>query len=306
MIQRLDQLIALARDGGKKVIAVAAAQDEEVLLAAGKAKEAGLASFILVGDEPSIREIAARQNIDLSGFEVRHEPDPAVACTKAVALVSAGQAHMVMKGIVDTGVILKALLDKENGRRGDGIISHVGIFEVPGFDRLLYVADAAMNIAPDLQTKKQIIENTLQVTRALGNEMPVAAVLCAKEKVSPKMQATLDAQALREMNHSGELTGCHVIGPVALDNAISEAAAKHKKIADPNAGKADILIVPQIETGNVLYKALIYLAHAKSAGVIVGAKEPVIVTSRADTDETKLYSIALAVMMTNLRVEIKT
>lgn len=300
MIQRLEQLLTRAREGAEKTIAVAAAQDEEVLLAAAKAKKAGLASFILVGDEPAIREIAARCNVDLGEFELRHEPDPAIACAKAVALVSAGQAHMVMKGIVDTGVILKALLDKDYGRRAGGIISHVGVFEVPGFDRLLYVADAAMNITPDLQTKRQIIENTLQVTRALGNDMPVAAVLCAKEKVSPKMPATMDAQALREMNLNGEIKGCHVIGPVALDNAISEAAAKHKKIADPNAGKADILIVPQIETGNVLYKALIFLAHAKSAGVIVGAKEPVIVTSRADTDETKLYSIALAVMMTNL------
>lgn len=302
MIRSFSELVERAREGGaKRIVAVAAAHDAEVLLAASKAVELQIASFILVGDALRIKEIAAEHGLSLVGMELIDEKEPAAACKTAVTLVSGGRAHIVMKGIVDTSVILKAVLDKECGLREAGVLSHAAVFDVPGFPRLLYVTDAAMNIAPDAETKRVILENAVKVTRALGNDDPVAAVVCAVEKVNEKMQATLDARTLVEMNEDGRLTGCRVLGPLALDNAISAAAAKHKGITDPLAGSADILLMPQIEAGNVLYKALVFLANAKNAGVIVGARAPVVVTSRADSDETKLYSIALAALMADFQ-----
>ena len=199
-----------------------------------------------------------------------------------------------MKGIVDTSVILKAVLDKEIGLKDAPVLSHVAVFDVEGFDRLLYMTDPAMCIAPDVEQKMHIIENAVKVAHALGNENPVVSCLCAVEKVNPKMQATLDAAELVARNGRGEIAGCTVCGPLALDNAISEEAARHKGISDPNAGKADILLVPYIEAGNIFYKSLTYMAKASNAGMIVGAKAPVILTSRADSDETKLNSIAVA------------
>jgi phosphate butyryltransferase len=197
--------------------------------------------------------------------------------------------------------MLKAVLDKEIGLREAHVLSHVTIFDVKDFPRLLYVTDAAMNIAPDAETKKVILENAAKVAHALGNVDPVAAVVCAVEKINEKMPATLDAKALVEMYHNGDIAGCRVIGPLALDNAVSVLAAKHKGISDPLAGNADILLMPQIESGNILYKALVFLAGAKNAGLIVGAKAPVVITSRADSDETKLYSIALAALMADYK-----
>lgn len=199
-----------------------------------------------------------------------------------------------MKGIVDTSIILKAVLDRDIGLRDAPVLSHVALFQVPGYDRLLYVTDAAMNIAPDVEAKKHIVSNAVKVAHALGNPNPIVACLCAVEKVNPKMPATLDAAALVEANASGLIPGCTVIGPLALDNAISPEAARHKGIEDPHAGDADILLVPNIETGNVFYKSMVFMAKSQNAGLIVGAKAPVIVTSRADSEQTKLNSIALA------------
>ena len=300
MIQSFAELLQCSLDSAKRqkrTVAVAAAHDAEVLIAASKAMELDLASFILVGDVPRIREIAKEHGLHLNDAELIDEKDITAACKTAVTLVSSGRAHIVMKGIVDTSIILKAVLDKEIGLREARVLSHVTIFDVKDFPRLLYVTDAAMNIAPDTETKKVILENAVKVAHALGNVDPIAAVVCAVENVNEKMPATLDAKALVEMHHNGEIKGCRVVGPLALDNAVSVAAAKHKGILDPLAGNADILLMPQIEAGNIVYKALTFLAGAKSAGFIVGAKAPVVVTSRADSDETKLYSIALAVLM---------
>jgi phosphate butyryltransferase len=275
-------------------LAVAVAQDAEVLLAVDGARKLGIATAVLVGDEPEIRAIAAKLDICLDSYEIVHEADKVEACRKAVKLVRDKEADVVMKGLVDTSIILKAVLDKEIGLRQSPVLSHVAVFEVPGYDRLFYLTDAAMNIAPDMETKKHILNNAVKVAHALGNENPIACCLCAVEKVNPKMQATLDAAALVEANQNGEIPGCTVIGPLALDNAISVEAAHHKGITDPNAGHADILLVPAIEVGNVFYKSMVFMARAKNAGVIVGAKAPVVLTSRADSDETKLNSIALA------------
>lgn len=297
MIKSFDEVIKAAREYGPKIIAVAVAQDAEVLSAVNNAKNFGIADAVLIGDREGIIEAAEECGADISKFQVIDIKDKVEACRKAVEMVSSGKAHIVMKGIVDTSVILKAVLDEKIGLRTGNVLSHVGVFDVPGYDRLFYVTDPAMNIAPNLQQKKQIIENCIQVANALGNDNPKVAILAAVEKVNPKMQATLDADELVKMNQSGELKGCVVGGPFALDNAVSVEAAKHKGIDHPVAGLADILMVPVIEVGNVLYKSMVYFAGAKLAGIVVGAKAPVVLTSRADSDEAKLNSIAIGVLM---------
>lgn len=301
MIKNFDEVIEAAKLRGPKTLAVACAQDEDVLLAVENARKAGIAEAILIGNKAEIEAIANRQNIDLKNYEIEDLPDLAEASLRAVALVSNGKAHLVMKGLVDTAIILKAVLNKEVGLRTGNALSHVAVFDVPNFPRLLFVTDAAMNIAPDVETKRMIIENSLDVAKALDIELPNVGVICAKEKVNDKMPATVDAAELVRMNQEGIIKGCKVGGPFALDNAVSEEAARIKGIKDPMGGKVDILMCPTIEAGNVLYKALTFLAGARSAGIIVGAKAPVVLTSRADDDDSKLNSIALGVLMAALK-----
>ncbi|QZY55590.1 phosphate butyryltransferase [Crassaminicella profunda] len=297
MIKNMDEIIQFAKMRGPKTIAVAVAEDLEVLMAVSKAKNMGIVEAILVGDEEKIEKIAKENDIDLSGLEMINKKEMSEACLKAVELVSTGKAHIVMKGLVDTAVILKAVLNQEIGLRTGNVLSHTAVFQVPSYDRLFFITDAAMNIAPNVMTKKQIIENAVEVAHALDINTPKVAAVCAKEKVNPKMQATVDAKELEEMNKNEKIKGCIVGGPFALDNAVSKRAAKHKGIDHPVAGSADILLVPNIEAGNVLYKSMVFFSDTKNAGVIVGAKAPVVLTSRADSDETKLNSIALAVLM---------
>ncbi|KPU27250.1 phosphate butyryltransferase [Caloranaerobacter sp. TR13] len=297
MIRGFEDVLRLAKERGPKTISVAAAQDKEVLIAVKEAKEMGIADAILVGDKEKITQIASEIGMNLDDFEVIDLKDLKEASRKAVELVSSGKAHMVMKGLVDTSIILKAVLDEEIGLRTGKVLSHVAVFDIDTYDKILFVTDAAMNIAPNLEQKKQIIENAVFVAHSLDIENPKVAVICAKEKVNPKMPATVDAEKLEEMNKNGEITGCIVGGPFALDNAISKEAAKHKGIEHPVAGDADILLMPYIEAGNVLYKSLVFLSKAQNAGVIVGAKAPVVLTSRADSESAKLNSIALGVLM---------
>lgn len=301
MIKNFDEVIEAAKLRGPKTLAVACAQDEDVLLAVENARKAGIAEAILVGNKSEIEAIASRQNIDLKHYQIEDIQDLAEASLRAVELVSCGKAHLVMKGLVDTAIILKAVLNKEVGLRTGNALSHVAVFDVPNFPRLLFVTDAAMNIAPDVETKRMIIENSLDVAKALDIELPNVGVICAKEKVNDKMPATVDAAELVRMNQEGIIKGCKVGGPFALDNAVSEEAARIKGIKDPMGGKVDILMCPTIEAGNVLYKALTFLAGARSAGIIVGAKAPVVLTSRADDDDSKLNSIALGVLMAALK-----
>lgn len=296
MIRNFLDVMKIAKERGPKIVSVACAEDVEVLLAVNTAKKEGIADAILVGDEEKMQVIATENNIDLDQFQVIDIKDAAEASRRAVQLVSTGKAHMVMKGLVDTSIILKAVLDGEIGLRTGNVLSHVAVFDVKGYERMFLVTDAAMNIAPDLETKKQIIENAVQVAHALDIEEPKVAVVCAKEKANPKMPDTMDAVALEEMNQKGKIKDCLVGGPFALDNAVSVEAAKHKGIHHPVAGYADILLTPDIEAGNVLYKSMVYFAGAKNAGIIVGAKAPIVLTSRADSDEAKLYSIALGVL----------
>lgn len=297
MAKGFDDLLELAKKKGPKKLAVAVAQDREVLLAVKKAKELGIADAILVGDKKEIEKVAKEVGLDLAQFEVIDEVDNVLACRKAVSLVSSGSADVVMKGIIDTAIIMKQVLDSEIGLRTGKVISHVAVFSVPTYEKILTITDAAMNIHPDLNQKKEIVENAVSFAHSLDIDNPKVAIVCAREKVSPKMEATVHAKELEDMNKNGEITGCIVGGPLALDNAISKEAAKHKEIDSPVAGDADILVVPNIEAGNVLYKSLTFFAGAKNAGLIVGTSAPIVLTSRSDTEEAKLYSIALGVLM---------
>ena len=296
-MKNFKEIINLARKRGPKTISVACCQDKEVLMAVEMARKERIANSILIGNIEKTKEIAKEIDLDLSNYELIHIEDLSEASLKSVELVSQGKADMVMKGLVDTSIILKAVLDKEKGLRTNNVLSHVAVFDIEYYDRLLFITDAAMNLAPELNVKKQIIENACTVAHSLDIEIPKVAVLCAKEKVNPKMKDTVDAKELEEMCNRAEITGCIVGGPFALDNAVSIEAAKHKGITHPVAGQADILLAPDIEAGNILYKSLVFFSKSKNAGVIVGAKAPIILTSRADSEETKLNSVALGVLM---------
>ena len=297
MSRNFDELLSKVREVKTKKVAVAVAQDEPVLEAVKSAKEQGIADAILVGDETKIQEVADNIELDLSDYEIIHEIDDKKAALMAVELVSSGKADMVMKGLVDTATFLRSVLNKEVGLRTGKLMSHVAVFEIEGIDRLIYLTDAAFNTYPDLKAKKQIIENAVSVAHACGLEIPKVAPICAVEVVNPDMPATLDASLLSKMNDRGQIKGCIVDGPLALDNAISEEAAHHKGITGPVAGKADVLVLPNIETANVMYKCLTYTSRSKNGGLLVGTSAPVILTSRADSFETKVHSIALAALV---------
>lgn len=296
MGKSFEMLLQLAKDKGPKKIAVAVAQDHEVLMAIKMAKDKGIIIPILFGDSKKIKEICDEIDLDYKNIEIVDELDVVKACNIATKLVSSGEAHILMKGLVDTAIILKAVLDHEIGLRTERIISHVAVFEVPTYHKILIVTDPAMNISPDLFQKKQIIENAVELIKCFDVENPKVAILAAKEKVSAKMEATVHAAELKKMNEEGIITDCLVDGPLALDNAINSESARIKGIVSEVAGHADILLVPDINSGNILYKALTFLANAKSAGLIIGTKAPIVLTSRADNDESKLNSIALAVL----------
>jgi len=296
-MKTISEVIEAARAAGRKRIAVAAAQEHAALEGAIDAWKHGLADPILVGDLAAMDAIAAEFGFDLSPFQRIEERDPARAAAKAVALVKSGEADALMKGIVDTAVILKAVLNKENGINAGRLASHVALMEVPTYHKLFIVTDAAINIAPDIPAKLDIIANAAHAMHAIGVANPKVAMLAAVEKVNwEKMPCTADAAIITQMNRRGQVKGCVVDGPLALDNAISAESAKIKKIVSEVAGDADILVVPNIEAGNVLYKSLVDLGRAKCAAVVMGAAKPVVLTSRADTAETKLASIALAAL----------
>lgn len=297
MIKKFDEVLELLKGLKMKRVAVAVAQDEPVLEAIMEARKLGIADAVLVGNETEIKTIADRIGMDLSDFEVINELDTDKAALKAVEIVSKGDAHMVMKGLLETSVFLRAVLNKEIGLRTGRLMSHVAVFEIPNYNRLIFVTDAAFNMYPDLKAKIDIIYNAVQVAHSLGISNPKVAPICAVEIVNQDMPSTIDASILSKMNDRGQIKGCIVDGPLALDNALSEEAAAHKKISGPVAGKADILLMPNIEAGNVLYKALTYTTSSKNGGLLVGSSSPVILTSRADSFDVKLFSIALAAIV---------
>ncbi|MFD3156140.1 phosphate butyryltransferase [Haloimpatiens sp. FM7330] len=296
MVTKLEQLVELAKKTNKKTISVAAAHDEPVLKAVTEAVKLGIVNAILVGDEEKIREICEKQKYCLDNIKIVNERDNAKCAAKAVEFVSKGEAQFIMKGLLGTAVLLKAVLNKEANLRGKGLLSHVMIYEVPTYHKLIFLTDGGMVPYPELNDKVQIINNAVKVTNALGIENAKVAPLCAVEVVNPSMQATLDAASLAQMSARGQIKGCTIDGPLALDNAVSKEAAMHKGIVSDVAGDADILLVPSIEAGNLLGKSLTYFAHGENAGIIVGAKCPVVLVSRADSAKSKLYSIALGAL----------
>lgn len=293
---KLEHLIDQAAGQPKKTVAVAVAEDHEVIEAVAKAITLQLAQFRLYGNQEKIMGMLQEHNLQTSEhIEVIATQSSAEAAELSVKAVRNGEADVLMKGNIPTANILKAVLNKEWGLRKGSVLSHVAAFEVPNYDRLIFVTDAAMNIAPDVTQKAAIIQNTVEVARAIGIDLPKVAPIAAVEVVNPAMQATIDAAMLTQMNRRGQIKNCVVDGPLALDNAVSQIAAEHKGIVSDVAGKADILLVPTIEAGNVLYKSLVYFADAKVGAMIAGAKAPIVLTSRADSAETKVYSLALAV-----------
>ena len=301
MGRSFDDLLSKLKVTKRKKVAVAVAQDEPVLEAVKAAKERGIADAVLVGDTNKIREIARRIDMDLNDFEIIHEEDSKKAALLAIKLVSSGNADMVMKGLVDTATFLRSVLNKEIGLRTGNLMSHVAVFEIEGIDRLILLTDAAFNTYPDLKQKVQIINNSVMVAKACGIQNPKVAPVCAVEVVNPDMQATVDAALLSKMSDRGQIKGCIVDGPLALDNALSEEAAHHKGVTGPVAGKADVLLLPNIDVANVMYKSLTYTAQTKNGGILVGTSAPVILTSRADSFETKVNSIALAALVSEGR-----
>lgn len=274
-------------------VAVACAEDEAVLTALAQAAEEGWIEALLYGDKAKIELILDSLRLSFK-LKIVHCENAEEASSLAVQAVHKGEAELLMKGLVDTSVFLKAVLNKEWGIRKANVLSHVTVAYVPKRDRIYLISDAAMNIAPDLMTKKAIIENSVEVAHALGLNDPKVAVLSAVEKVNPRMPSSVDAAELAAMAKRGEILGCQVDGPFALDNAVDVEAAHHKGIVHPNAGHADILIVPNIEAGNILFKAITFLAFGETAGVVIGAAVPIILTSRADKAEDKYHSILLA------------
>jgi phosphate butyryltransferase len=298
MSKSFDDLLSKVTACSLKKLSVANAADDAVIEAVRAAKDRNIADAILVGDEAEIKKIAAEINTDVSDFEIINVADPIEAARTAVSLVHDGKADMYMKGLIDTKSFLKSVLDKEVGLRTEKTLSHVCVFEIEGCDRLLFLTDVAFVPYPDLDTKVQIINNTVEIAHACGIATPKVAPLAAVEVVNPKMQCTVDAEELTKMNDEGKITGCIVDGPLSFDLAYDPEAAKHKGAEGRKiVGDADILLFPDLHAGNITYKALVHTAKVKNGNILTGTKKPVILTSRSDDFETKVNSIALAAVV---------
>ena len=299
-----EKLIDELNTGKDSVLAIAAAEDDVVIKAAFMAQQRGIAKAILCGDKQKIEAIACEAGIDISVFEIISSDNAIEAAKTAVSLVRSGKADMLMKGHIQTADLLRAVLDRENGLRGESgaqsgmqketLLSHVSIIYSPILERRLLITDGAMVPYPSLTDKVSLIENAVWAAKGLGIENPKVAPLAAVEVVNPKMQATLDAAALTEMNRKGKIRGCIVDGPLAMDLAISKDAARHKNIDSPVAGEADILLFHNIEAANAVAKTFTNAGNSLFGGVVMGASVPIVLTSRSDSDQSKLYSIACA------------
>ncbi len=294
ILRHLSELKELLVDKPTRRMVLAAAQDHNSLVSALMAAKDGFIEPILVGDKEAVQRIAVDHNLDITGIRMIHEPDTDMAVEIAVKMVRSNQADILMKGNVGTSSLLKAVLNKEWGLRSGSLLSHFAIFEIAAYHKLIAVTDVAMNIAPNLQDKIAIVKNSVLCFNRLGIELPKVAVLGAVEMVSENMQATLDAALLSKMNQRDQISNCLIDGPLAFDNAVSLESANHKGIRSEVAGDTDLLMVPDIEVGNVLYKSLVFFANAGVAAVILGATAPIVLTSRSDSDQAKYYSILLA------------
>lgn len=285
------------RPNAPRTVALAAAEDVDALGAVCHARDMGFVNAILCGDEIRIKNLATEHGLDISGFEIINCDNDVAAAHTAVELVRNGRADILMKGLVHTADILRAVLNRETGIRGDGILSHVSVMYSHEYKRTLFMTDVAMVMYPDLETKVNLINNAVNFAHHMGVDMPRVAPLCAVETLNPKMSATVDADALRQMNERGEIQGCIISGPIAFDIAVSKSAADKKGITGPIAGDADILLFHNIEAGNNTVKAMVQFGDWIFGGVILGARAPIVINSRSDSDVSKLYSICCACTM---------
>jgi phosphate butyryltransferase len=297
MFHNLNELVESARLRGPVKIAVAAGHDPDVIEALKQARAINLADGVFVGNAEKILSLARKAKFEIPEEQLIHEPDEAAAARKAIALIREGKASLLMKGKINTATLIRAVLDKEAGLRTGRLLSQVIVFQVPRFDRLMVMTDAAINIAPTLEQKADICRNAIEVAHAIGIEKPNLAVLCALEFVNPEMPATMDAASLTLMNRRGQLTGAYVEGPIALDVPLSKFAADRKAIDSPLVENTDIFVAPDIEAANILYRAILYFAQGESGGIVIGARVPLILLSRAESPETKIRSIAIGILV---------
>lgn len=291
-----DRMLKQAKRLDGCTVSIAGAADVEVIRAVKLATDHGLSRFILFGDAREIKRLCDEHDIAESTIDILHVKGEADIAKRATLAVKSGEADVLMKGMVSTSIFMKAVLSRESGLRTSRTLSHVALFQIPNREQLIGVTDAAIHIAPTLEEKVDIIHNAVGAMRDIGYELPRVAAIAAVEVVNLQMNATTDAALLAQMNRRGQIKGCVVDGPLALDNAVDMIAAKQKGINSEVAGQADLLLVPYIEVGNVLYKSIMYFAGASVAAIVVGASAPVVLTSRADTAEAKLYSLAFALL----------
>lgn len=294
VLNKLSDLRTIVAGGTKKKLILAAAQDQHSLGAVIKAWKENIVEPILVGDTGAIQSICSSSNYDIAGLQIVHEPDVVKAVEMSVRMVSSRQADVLMKGMVGTSTLLKSVLNKEWGLRTGNLLSHFALFEVETYHKVIAVTDVAMNISPDLKDKIAIVNNSVSCLLRLGYKIPKVAVLGAVEMVNENMEATLDAALLSKMNQRDQIKNCIIDGPLAFDNAVSLESARHKGIRSEVAGDTDLLLMPDIEVGNVLYKSLVFFAKAKVASIILGASAPIVLTSRSDSEQAKFDSILLA------------
>ena len=299
--EKYERLIARCKDLTPVPTAVAHPCDESSLKGAVEAAELGILQPILVGPRAKIEAVAAQFQLDISGYEIVDAPHSHAAADEAVRLAREGKAEMLMKGSLHTDELMGAVVRTATGLRTERRISHAFIMDVPNLDRALLITDAAINIFPTLEDKVHIVQNAIDLAHALGFQQPKVAILSAMETVNPKVPSTVEAAALCKMADRNQITGGILDGPLALDNAIDLAAAQIKKIDSPVAGMADILVVPDLEAGNMLAKSLTFMADADAAGIVLGARVPIILTSRADSVTTRLASCAVAALVAQAR-----
>ena len=296
-ITNFDQLLAEARRVGPKRIAIAGSEEHEVLLAAQDATKEGFVRCTLVGSVDKMYRAAEEHGISLYGMSLLDESDSKKTIRRVVALAREGEVDIVMKGSVSTGSLLSAVLNRDVGLRTGNLLSHVGVFEVPGYDRFIFITDGGVNISPTVDQKLGIIQNAIEVAHRLGMEQPKIALPAASELLSPHIPASLDALVLAKMAEQGWVHGALVDGPLALDTAVSPKAAEIAGAGGPVAGHADILVVPDVDTGNVVAKVITFFVRGRMAGVVMGARVPLVISSRADLHEVKLVSMALGVVL---------
>jgi phosphate butyryltransferase len=296
-ITNFDQLIASVKKKKRRKLAIASAEGGEIIEAVKQATDEGIISAVLVGDQSKIEELCKQKDLDKSKVEIINTPDSNLTAKVAVEMVREGRAELLMKGKVGTGTLLKAVLDKESGLHIGAFLSHVAVVQIKSYPKLMLVSDGGMNIKPDIMQKAEILKNAIEVAKKLGIDNPKAACLAAVELINPDMQETVDAAGLVKMAERGDIKDVTIDGPIAFDAAIDKEAAKMKGIVSPVAGEVDIFLVPDIASGNIFVKSLIYLANAKVGGVIVGAGAPIVLLSRSDSTEAKLLSMALGAII---------